>query len=154
MSALREALEALNLACMEGCVGPGLCDGSCVRTILAAHDDPPRPEGEGWVPMGTHAYCRVAVEFAGHDDGGMPIWERVRFGEDGRAIADPPVGVERVEWGVLVPVGYPDKRRSVLNRMPMWAAHSTAEVHGYSLVRRTVTSYPDMVGKWEEVADE
>lgn len=43
---LADRLEDLDLTCMEGCVGPNLCDGTCVRSALAEsrlarypHDD-------------------------------------------------------------------------------------------------------------------
>lgn len=45
--AAREALaraEALDLVCADGCVGPGLCDGSCIRAALAL---PATDEGAG-----------------------------------------------------------------------------------------------------------
>ena len=45
--AAREAMaqvEALALVCADGCVGPGLCDGSCIRAALA---QPATDEGAG-----------------------------------------------------------------------------------------------------------
>lgn len=35
---------------------------------------------EGWVPFGTHApYPDVPIEFSAElDEGGLPLWERVR----------------------------------------------------------------------------
>lgn len=36
-----------------------------------------KPEGEGWVPFGTHAHCGKRMEFSDYDEGGLPTWERV-----------------------------------------------------------------------------
>lgn len=73
--------------------------------------------------------------------------------EDLRAVLaahdDPPapVGVERVEWGV-------QGERQVMRMPGEGNARWYAETTGLPVVRRTVTSYLDMVGKWEEVGDE
>ena len=141
---LLEALEALNLTCLEGCVGPGLCDGSCVRTILAAHDDPPRPEGVG----------TGAGEGAPRQDTGSAWVTRSADCPEAPAQAHPlaaddppaPVGVERVEWGV-------QGERQVMRMPGEGNARWYAETTGLPVVRRTVTSYPDVVGEWEEVGE-
>jgi len=37
----------------------------------------PKPPGDGWVAFGTHANCKVSLDFWGVGEDGLPIWEQV-----------------------------------------------------------------------------
>ena len=105
--------------------------------------------GASWLTTGTTVaavvgeWLRALVREVTGDDA-MSLTK----GQDGRAIADPPapVGVERVEWGV-------QGERQVMRMPGEGSARWYAETTGLPVVRRTVTSYPDVVGEWEEVGE-
>ena len=137
MSALREALEALaekwrevsttHLADHADYCDPSEdcagCRGEDLLRVLAAHDDLP-----------SLSSTDASVESS---DGGSSNND------------DPPapVGVDRVEWGVRHCEGFLGGAADEADAR--WVVTST---QGTTAVRRTVTSYPDTVGEWVEVA--
>jgi len=149
VSALREALEALVAGPYRLINDCGMTvawvDPEDLRAVLAAHDDPPRPEGVG----------TGAGEGAPRQDTGSARVTRSADCPEAPAQAHPlaaddppaPVGVERVEWGA-------QGERQVMRMPGEGNARWYAETTGLPVVRRTVTSYPDVVGEWEEVGDE
>ena len=144
--------EAINRYAVESILAARLAarDAEWRQAIEALPDQMAESWGHGasWLTTGTTVaavvgdWLRALVREVTGDDA-MSLTK----GQDGRAIAEPPapVGVERVEWGV-------QGERQVMRMPGEGNARWYAETTGLPVVRRTVTSYLDMVGEWVELA--
>lgn len=61
-------------------------------------DQTEHPEGEGWVPLGTHMDSPVRLEFCDHDSTGVPEHERV--------VSDRDAERQRIRYDLLSIIGY------------------------------------------------